>query len=47
MYGTSYSVFIHKLHKSGVQLDRKILADLAVTEPLSFRSVYEVVNSST
>ena len=46
MYGTSYNVFINKLHSSGVILDRKILADLAVTEPLSFRSVYEVVKNS-
>lgn len=46
MYGTSYNVFIHQLNRSGIQLDRKILADLAVTEPLSFRSVHEVVKSA-
>jgi large subunit ribosomal protein L20 len=46
MYGMPYNIFINKLNQSGVQLDRKVLADLAVTEPLSFRTVFEVVKSS-
>ncbi|KAJ1422370.1 50S ribosomal protein L20P [Ochromonadaceae sp. CCMP2298] len=42
MYGLPYSVLMHRLEKSDVGLNRKVLADLAVTEPLSFKSVVEV-----
>src|SRR5512144_905286 len=34
--GLSYSKFIAGLSKNGVALDRKILADLAVTDPAGF-----------
>ena len=34
--GMSYSTFINGLKKSGAELDRKILADLAVTDPAGF-----------
>jgi large subunit ribosomal protein L20 len=37
-----YSRFINNLQKNDVKLNRKVLADIAVTEPLSFRSVLEV-----
>jgi large subunit ribosomal protein L20 len=42
MYGFSYSLLIRNLNWSNIGLNRKILADLAVTEPLSFKSVVEV-----
>ena len=35
-HGMSYSQFIHGLKKSGVELDRKILADLAVQDSAAF-----------
>ena len=35
-HGMSYSQFIHGLKKSGVELDRKILADLAVKDSTAF-----------
>lgn len=35
-HGMSYSQFIHGLKKSGVELDRKILADLAAQDPAAF-----------
>ena len=35
-HGLSYSQFIHGLKKSGVELDRKILADLAVKDSAAF-----------
>jgi large subunit ribosomal protein L20 len=35
-HGMSYSQFIHGLKKSGVELDRKILADLAVKDSAAF-----------
>ena len=39
--GMSYSQFIHGLKKSGIELDRKILADLAVKDPAAFKSLAE------
>lgn len=35
-HGMSYSQFIHGLKRSGVELDRKILADLAVKDSAAF-----------
>lgn len=37
--GLSYSQFIHGLKNAGVELDRKILADLAVNDPGAFKSL--------
>jgi large subunit ribosomal protein L20 len=37
--GLSYSQFIKGLKTAGVELDRKILADLAVNEPKSFSKI--------
>ncbi|WP_281951788.1 50S ribosomal protein L20 [Nitrosophilus kaiyonis] len=37
----SYSRFIHGLKKAGIELDRKILADLAMNEPESFSKIVE------
>ena len=37
--GMSYSQFINGMKKSGVELDRKILADLAVTDAAAFSSL--------
>ena len=37
--GLSYSVFIHKLNEKGITLDRKVLADLAMNEPESFKNL--------
>lgn len=45
MYGLPYSNLINLMGRSNIKLDRKVLADLAVNEPLSFRSVVEVVKS--
>ena len=41
--GVTYGRFIDGLNKSGVELDRKILADMAVTQPQAFA---ELVKSS-
>ena len=35
--GMSYSQFIHGLQQAGVELDRKVLADIAVRDPETFR----------
>ena len=37
----SYSVFMHGLKKAGVEVDRKILADLAVRDPAAFTMLAE------
>ena len=38
-HGMSYSKFIHGLKLAEIDLDRKILADLAATEPAAFASI--------
>jgi large subunit ribosomal protein L20 len=39
--GMSYSQFMHGLRESGVELDRKVLADIAVRDPETFRRFAE------
>jgi len=39
--GISYSVFINKLKKSNVELDRKILSDLLVDDPVTFKQIID------
>ena len=43
--GLSYSVFMHGLTVAGVELDRKVLADMAVREKDSFQKLAELVKS--
>lgn len=40
--GMSYSQFINGLHLAGVEVDRKILADLAVTDAAAFAALVKV-----
>lgn len=44
--GTTYSRFIAGLNKTGIKLDRKILSELAVSEPNSFKAITELVAKS-
>ena len=37
--GHTYSEFINKLKVKGIELDRKVLADLAMNEPATFKSL--------
>jgi large subunit ribosomal protein L20 len=37
--GLTYSEFMHKLHEKGIGLDRKVLADLAMNEPETFKQL--------
>ena len=39
--GMNYSTFIHGLSMAGVELDRKVLAHLAVHDPEAFREIVE------
>jgi len=41
--GMTYSKFIDKLKKANVEVDRKILADLAHNNPESFKRVFDKV----
>jgi large subunit ribosomal protein L20 len=41
-HGLSYSRLMDGLRNAGVQLDRKVLADLAVNEPRAFAQIAEV-----
>jgi len=41
--GLSYSKFISRLKKSKIELDRKVLADLAVNDPLTFKKIVESI----
>lgn len=41
--GLTYSVFIHKLAEKGIELDRKVLADLAMNNPETFKGLVDSV----
>lgn len=41
--GMSYSVFMGKMSKSGIELNRKVLADLAMNNPDAFNAVCEKI----
>jgi large subunit ribosomal protein L20 len=42
-HGFSYSVFMNKLSKAGIDLNRKVLADLAMNHPDAFKAIVEKV----
>ncbi len=44
--GLSYSRFIHGLKQAGVELDRKILADIAVRDANTFAQLVEVAKGA-
>lgn len=41
--GLSYSQLMGRLHKAGIEINRKVLADLAVNNPNAFKSIVEKV----
>ena len=41
--GITYSEFIHKLGSKNIELNRKVLADLAMNEPEAFKKLVESV----
>jgi len=41
--GLSYSQFMGALHKKGVEINRKVLADLAMNHPEAFRAIVNKV----
>lgn len=42
-HGMSYSVFIGKIHEKNIQIDRKVLADLAMNHPQAFKAIVDAV----
>ena len=44
--GMSYSQFMHGLKLAGVELDRKVLADIAVRDPETFRRFAETAREA-
>jgi large subunit ribosomal protein L20 len=45
-HGLTYSQFIHGLKLAGLELDRKILSDLAIREPEAFAGVVATAKSA-
>jgi large subunit ribosomal protein L20 len=45
-HGMSYSVFMGKLAKSDLNINRKVLADIAMNDPQGFKAIVEVVAKS-
>lgn len=41
LHGLNYSQFMNGLLKAGIELDRKVLADIAVREPEAFQALVE------
>ena len=41
MHGLSYNQFVNGCSKAGIELDRKVLADLAVSDPAAFGVIAE------
>jgi large subunit ribosomal protein L20 len=42
-HGMSYSEFMGKLNKSGIEINRKVLADLAMNDPKAFEAIVKKV----
>ncbi|MEC9447866.1 MAG: 50S ribosomal protein L20 [Candidatus Neomarinimicrobiota bacterium] len=44
-HGLSYSQFISKIKAKGIQLDRKVLADMAMNEPDAFAQLAKAISN--
>ena len=40
-YGLTYARFINGLNKAGIEVDRKVLSDLAIKEPAAFKAIVD------
>jgi large subunit ribosomal protein L20 len=45
-FGLTYSKFISGLEKAGIDIDRKVLSDLAIREPAAFQVIVEKVKGA-
>ncbi|EDP65468.1 ribosomal protein L20 [alpha proteobacterium BAL199] len=41
LYGMTYSTFMNGMKLAGIELDRKVLSDLAIREPDAFKQIVE------
>ncbi len=46
MEGLSYSKFMSMYHNSGLEMNRKVLADLAMNHPAAFKSIVDYVKAN-
>ena len=46
LHDMSYSQFMGLVHKKGIELNRKVLADLAMNHPKAFEAIVKEVNKS-
>lgn len=46
MHGMTYSRFMHGLDKAGIEIDRKVLADIAAREPEAFGEIAKKVEAA-
>ena len=46
LHDMTYSRFISGLNKAGIELDRKVLADIALKEPANFAKLVETAKSA-
>jgi large subunit ribosomal protein L20 len=46
MHGLTYSRFIDGLGKAGIEVDRKVLSELAIHEPAAFAAYVESANAA-
>ena len=44
MYNLSYSKFMHGLKLAGIELDRKVLAELAISDPAGFAQIAKLAS---
>ncbi|MBI2613385.1 MAG: 50S ribosomal protein L20 [Candidatus Levybacteria bacterium] len=44
--GLSYSIFMHKLKKTNIELDRKTLSEIAVNDAAVFKSIVDSVKNA-
>jgi large subunit ribosomal protein L20 len=45
-HGLTYSQFINGINRAGIEIDRKVLADLAVREPEAFKALVKRVKTA-
>lgn len=46
LHDMTYSGFINGLNKAGITIDRKILSDMAVSEPAAFKAVVDMAKAA-
>jgi len=45
-FGLTYSRFINGLALAGIEIDRKVLSELAITEPAAFKAIVETAKKA-